>query len=378
MKKILILGAGVMQVPVIQKVSAMGFIPVVADYDSNAPGFKYSASNYVTSTLDYEGILEVAQKEQVDGILTTSDAPVRIVAKVAKVLGLNAMSEVTADICTNKLKQRVLFRESNIGCPNFEIVHSNNREIQFDTYPCIVKPIDSSASRGVSIAHSQSELKSCIDNAFVYSKSDRILVEQFVEGREYSVETFTQHGHTHMIAITEKHLLNNGYFVENTHIEPAGVSAEEANLIYIEVLKAINAVGLDNAPSHTEVKIWNGKVFIIEMACRLGGDYITSDLVPLSSGVDMLENLILAAIGQDINVTNKLQKFSAVQFVNNFNYNNCKSFIANNSNSIIRYEIEPFENKVIKNSLDRLGYIIIQRESRIEIDDTLTLLNKNE
>lgn len=378
MKKILILGAGTMQVPVIQKVGSMGFIPIVADYNPNAPGFKYATSNHIISTLDYNGILDVAKKEKVDGILTTSDAPVCIVAKVAQVLGLTAMSERTADICTNKLKQRLLFSEKNIGCPAFKIVQTDHRNILFDIYPCIVKPIDSSASRGVSIAHSQTELNRCIDYAFIYSKSDRVLVEQFVEGREFSVETFTQHGTTHVIAITEKHLLDNGYFVENTHIEPANITEAEAELIRNEVIKAIEVVGLDNAPSHTEVKLWKGKVYIIEMACRLGGDYITSDLVPLSTGVDMLANLIYTAVGQNIDVTRKIQKFSAIQFVNNFNYNNCKSFIENSDSQIVRYEIEPFDEKIIKNSLDRLGYIIFQRETRTEIDHILEILQKNE
>lgn len=373
MKKILVLGAGIMQIPIIKKIKSLGFIPIVADYADDAPGFKFSDNNYIVSTLDYEGILKVAIDEQVDGILTTSDAPVQVVSKVAKKLGLNAMSEETAIICTNKLKQRILFNENNVGSPLFEIVDTNARDIKFATFPCIVKPIDSSASRGVTIVNNPGELRKSIDYAFEYSKSDKVLVEQFVGGREFSVETLTQDGETTIIAITEKHLLDNGYFVENIHIEPATITEEEEGLIKEEVAKAILAVELNNAPSHTEVKLWNEKVYIIEMACRLGGDYITSDLVPLSTGVDMSENLIRLSLGEKIDVLQKRHRFAAVQFINNINYEVCKDYIEN-SNNIVRYEIGQYSDKVIKNSLDRLGYIIIECDSRERINTELSKL----
>lgn len=362
-KKILVLGAGIMQIPVIKKVKEMGYTPIIADYAVNAPGFKYSDKNYIVSTLDYEGILSLAQKEQVDGILTTSDAPVQVVARVAKQLGFNAMSEETAEICTNKLKQRILFKENNIGCPDFVIVHTDSRDMTFSSFPCIVKPVDSSASRGVSIADNVDELRKAIDYAFVFSKSETVLVEQFIGGREFSVETFTQNKKTTIVAITEKHLLDNGYFVENIHIEPADITSCEVELIQKEVMNAIASVGLDNAPSHTEVKLWKGKVYIIEMACRLGGDYITSDLCPLSTGVDMLENLVKVSVGEMINVNHKKSRSAAVQFINNFNYDSCKLYIEMNKDKIVRYEIEPYSERTIKNSLDRLGYIIIEGEN---------------
>lgn len=363
-KKILVLGAGIMQIPVIKKISELGYTSIVADFAADAPGFKFSDNNHIVSTLDYEGILSIAKKERVDGILTTSDAPVRVVAKVAKQLGFNAMSEETAEICTNKLKQRILFKENNVGSPDFVIVHSSSRDISFSSFPCIVKPIDSSASRGVSIAKNADDLRNAIDYAFEFSKSETVLVEQFIEGREFSVETFTQNNETTVVSITEKHLLDNGYFVENTHIEPANITDCENELIKKEVMNAIASIGLDNAPSHTEVKLWNGKVYIIEIACRLGGDYITSDLCPLSTGVDMLENLVKVSVGEKVNVSHKKTKCAAVQFINNFNYESCKLYIELNKDNIVRYEIQPYSDKTIKNSLDRLGYIIIEGDDQ--------------
>lgn len=361
-----------MQIPIIKKVNELGYISVVADYDPSAPGFRCSNIKYVVSTLDYDGILDVATSEKVAGILTTSDAPVCVVAKVAKQLGLHAMSEETAEICTNKLKQRILFRDNNIGSPFFEIVDTKARDVEFPSFPCIVKPVDSSASRGVTLVHKAEGLRASIDYAFEYSKSDNVLVEQFVEGREFSVETFTQDKKTTVVAITEKHLLDNGYFVENIHIEPADVTDFEAHLIKTEVMKAIEAVGLDNAPSHTEVKLWNGKVYIIEMACRLGGDYITSDLVPLSTGIDMSANLVKISVGDRIDVVQTKTHCAAVQFINNFNYSVCKRYVDSNNTHIMRYEIAPYSDTLIRNSLDRLGYIIIAGSNRDMINVELS------
>ena len=251
-------------------------------------------------------------------------------------------------------------------------MHTDSRNVSFSSFPCIVKPIDSSASRGVSIAENPDDLRNAIDYAFDFSKSETVLVEQFIEGREFSVETITQNKETTIIAITEKHLIDNGYFVENTHIEPANITASENELIKMEVMNAIASIGLDNAPSHTEVKLWNGKVFIIEIACRLGGDYITSDLCPLSTGVDMLENLVRISLGEKVNVNHKKSRCAAVQFINNFNYERCKSYIEHNKDNIVRYEIQPYSDKTIKNSLDRLGYIIIEGDDQEYIKSELS------
>ena len=112
----------------------------------------------------------------------------------------------------------------------------------------------------------------------LYSRHHQVLIEDFIVGREFSVETFTQNNETSIVAITEKMVIGEkqGYFVEDTHIEPARISEQEYKLIADTVLNAIKLIGLDNCPSHTEVKLNDTGAYIIEIACRLGGDYITS------------------------------------------------------------------------------------------------------
>lgn len=373
MKKILILGAGQMQLPIISLAKQLGHTTIVADYDPNAPGFKFADVKSTISTIDKDAVLELAKSEQVDGILTTSDYPVRVVAYVGEKLGLPAMTQQVAEVCTDKYQQRLLFRNNGINTPFFVQCDANSDLSHLTEFPYIVKPVDSSASRGVERVQTQEQLCKAVEAACELSRSGKAIVESFIGGKEFSVETLTQNGITHIIQITEKLTRGEeqGYFVEDTHIEPARISDAEADAIREEVLKAAKAIGVDNCPTHTEIKLWNGKPFIIEMACRLGGDYITSDLVPLSTGISMMDNLIRLSLGEEIDVEPMFSKWSCVQFLNEENYFKCKEFIATGDSHIKRSEVEEYKDSVIKNSLDRLGYVILQADTREEIEKVL-------
>ena len=374
MKRILILGAGQMQVPIIALAKKLGHTTIVADFDPEAPGFKYADVVSTVSTIDKEAVLQLAQKEHVDGILTTSDYPVRVVSYVGEKLGLPAMTQRVAEVCTNKYEQRQLFKESGVNTPFFIQCNQDSDLSGLTAFPFIVKPVDSSASRGVEEVHNASQLEEAVKAACELSRTGNAIVESFIGGKEFSVETLTQAGITHIVQITEKLTRGEeqGYFVEDTHIEPARISEVEANAIRTEVLKATKAVGVDNCPTHTEIKLWNGTPYIIEMACRLGGDYITSDLVPLSTGISMMENLIKLSLGEIIDTDVKFHKWSCVQFLNESNYYRCKDFIATSDSHIRNSEVGEYRDSVIKSSLDRLGYIVFQADTKQEIEDILT------
>lgn len=376
MKKLLILGAGQIQAPIIALAKKLGYCTVVADYDPKAPGFKYADVISTISTIDKEAVLRLAQEEKVDGLMTTSDYPVRVVSYVGEKLGLPSMTQRVARVCTNKYEQRRLFKESRVNSPFFIQCDQNSDLSGLTAFPYIVKPVDSSASRGVEEVHNASQLKEAVKNACKQSRIGNAIVESFIGGKEFSVETLTQGGITHIIQITEKLTRGEeqGYFVEDTHIEPARINEEETAAIRSEVIKATKAVGIDNCPTHTEIKLWDGKPYIIEMACRLGGDYITSDLVPLSTGISMMENLIHLSLGEPIDVEPKYHKWSCVQFLNEANYFRCKDFIATNDARIRKSEVGEYRDNVIKSSLDRLGYVIVQAETREEIENILSMI----
>ena len=363
-----------MQIPVIQKVNEMEHESIALDYDEKAVGFKYAQKKYLVSSTDAEKVLEVAKKEKVDAILTTSDYPVNVVAKVCKILNLPAMTPEVANICTNKYLQRKLFSDNGINAPKFYLISDDKGIEKYKDFPYIIKPVDSSASRGVKKVADIEEMREAIKDAIEYSRSGQVLIEQFIGGKEFSVETLTQNNETTIVNITEKLVIGEdyGYFVEDTHIEPARISVEDWTLIEEQVRKALVCIKANNCPSHTEVKLWNGKAYIIEIACRLGGDYITSDLVPLSTGIDMLANLVNLALGKPINVERKISKISMVQFLNHDNYEHCLQFIEENKDRIFRYEVKPKHNNSIKSSLDRMGYIIMQLGDIKECDEVLS------
>ena len=373
-KRLLILGAGEMQVPVIRKANDMGLHTIVADMDANAPGMGYASEPVLVSTMDKEGVLECAKRHSVDGILTTSDAPVNVVSYVGEQLGLPSMSTEVAKICTNKYLQREMFAANGIDVPFFMLCDKDTDLGTLQDYPYIVKPVDSSASREVKKVTNHKELVLAFSEALGYSRTGKAIVEGFITGREFSVETYTQNNKTTVVTITEKLCIGEaeGFFVEDTHIEPARITKQEWELVSETVSKALCLIGLNNCPSHTEIKLNESGAYIIEIACRLGGDYITSDLVPLSTGIDMLRNLVNCSLGLPVDVLRKHEKCSAVQFLNPLNYQRCVDFLSSSrSSAVFRSEIRPYSEKKIKNSLDRLGYIILQTDSMEELESIL-------
>ena len=141
------------------------------------------------------------------------------------------------------------------------------------------------------------------------------------------------------------------------------------------VFDLISAINLNNSSSHTEIILSEKKAYIIEIGARLGGDFITSDLVPLATGVDMLKNIIQMSINEEIDLNVKYNKYSAVQFITPDNYFSASEFIKKKRKELIKYNLKPYKKKIIKNSLDRLGYIILQTSAKDELENIIKIIN---
>uniref|UniRef100_UPI0040473D11 ATP-grasp domain-containing protein n=1 Tax=Algoriphagus sp. TaxID=1872435 RepID=UPI0040473D11 len=379
MKKILVLGASDIQVPLILKCKENGLFTIVIDKDINAIGGKFADLFLEISTNDLPSICNLVQEQNLDAIITTSDFPVQIVSKVASQFNLISCSIYVAELCTNKFWQRSFLEDSGFHIPRYELIEKFESLLHFSKNPFVLKPIDSSGSRGVKLVTKNDDLVQCYLSSKLFSKSGVLIAEEFIGGREFSVETLSQNGITKIIAITEKHLIgqNNGYFVEDCHIIPANLDQDEINLINDVVIGAANKIGFDNCGGHIEIKLFNKEVYIIEMACRLGGDFISSELVPLATGVDMLQNLINISLGVQIDTKHKTANFAAVQFINKYNYIYCKSEIESNNKLIVKSEIKPYMNIEPSNSFERLGYIVLKSDSENELRDFIALASEN-
>lgn len=374
-KKIMILGASILQFPAIEKARQMGLKTVVVDMNPDAIGFKIADICEVISTIDIPKVVEAAKRNHVDGIMTlATDMPMKTVAAVAKEMGLIGISEDTALKATNKAEMRKCLREKNVPIPKFYRVSELDQynTIITDFQSCIVKPADSSGSRGVYLVQNTSN-KVSVDEAFQHSKkfsrSGDIVVEEYMQGPEVSVETLSIDGVVHVIQITDKLTTGAPFFVEMGHSQPSQLSEEiQANIKDVAV-QAIQALGISIGPSHTEIIVTSDGAKIVEIGARLGGDCITTHLVPLSTGVDMVEYCIRISLGEVPNILPKWNKGAAIRY-----FDSCEGIIQNITGVDMARNIPgvvdvAFVKRIgdsivnIESSADRIGFIIAKAET---------------
>ena len=321
-KKLMILGASILQLPAIEKAKEMGLDVVVVDMNPDAVGFNVPGiEKEIISTIDIQAVISAAKSHKIDGIMTlATDMPMRTVAAVAKEMNLIGIDEETALKATNKAEMRKALQVSNVPIPKFYVV-SNKEEYkevvkQFNV-PFIVKPADSSGSRGifeVKDIHNDDLIIEAYDYCHPFSKVGDVVVEEYMEGPEVSVETLTVNGECHVIQITDKLTTGAPHYVEMGHSQPTMLSKEISEQIS-KVAKAANkAIGIKNGPSHTEIIVTKEGPKIVELGARLGGDNITTHLVPLSTGVNMVECCIKIALGEIPDIKKKWHKGSAIRY----------------------------------------------------------------
>lgn len=391
MKKIMILGAGILQLPAIERAIEMGLGVIAVDMNPSAVGFGVpGVVKEIISTIDIPAILESAKKHQIDGIITlASDMPMQSVAVVSHEIGLIGISKDTALKATNKAFMRDALKKAEVPVPLYFRV--NGKEAFIDAvekvkaagYKCIVKPADNSGSRGVDLLKDGTDLNAAYEYTARYSRSGEIVVEEFMEGSEVSVETLAVDGNVHVIQITDKLTTGAPYFVEMGHSQPSRLSDEMKSKIAKVAIAANKAIGIQNGPSHTEIKVTKDGPKIVELGARLGGDCITTHLVPLSTGVDMVECCIRIALGEKPDISPKWNKGSAIRYLKT------GTGIVKEINGIEEARELPGIRQVsivhgvgenvgeIKSSVDRVGFVIAQADNAmLAIADCVKALEK--
>ena len=293
LKKVLILGGSRLQVPAIEAAQRLGFSVLCADRDPDAVGFGVADACSLTSTLDAAAIERLALEEGASYVITsTSDAPVRVAALVSENLGLpTGISYANAVCATQKDSMRLRFAECGIPMPDFRIcstVEEFESALGHFGYDCIAKPADSAASRGVRLINA-ADRRARADLLFKefasFSRKGVVMVEERVRGFEVSVESMTLGGATTVVSVTDKLTTEPPYFVELGHSEPSRLPVEAQKRICQVAKKVVEAIGIVDGPAHTEIMLTEDGPKVIEMAARLGGDFISSRLVPLSTGI---------------------------------------------------------------------------------------------
>lgn len=302
MRRLVIIGANDFQNQLILKAKSLGYETHVFAWEDGAVGKETADFFYPISIVEKEEIFQKCKSITPDGVCSiASDLASITVNYVAEKLGLPCNNTKYSDIQTNKYKMREALKNAGISCPKYVLAdESFTRETIADfSFPVIVKPTDRSGSRCVMKLETVEGIEDAIKQACKVSFEKKAIVEEYIDGAEYSMETISFRGSHYYLATTEKFTTGAPHFIETGHRQPSGLSDEINESAKNVVFRALDALHIENSAGHSEFKVdERGNVHIIEIGARMGGDCIGSDLVYLSTGNDFMKMVIDVACGQ--------------------------------------------------------------------------------
>ncbi len=374
-RKLAIIGASDLQLPLIEKAKAMDLETHVFAWAAGDVGETAADYFYPISIVDTDEIIRECEKIRPDGVATiASDLAAITVIKVATALGLPCNPIETATIATNKYAMRQTFRDAGIPTPQFTKVSPNDIPEQINSFcfPIIVKPTDRSGSRGIYKLETKESLHEAIKEACEQSFEKKAIIEEYIEGKEYSCECITQNGVHHMLAITKKFTTGAPHFIETGHMEPSGLSTDTSEKVKEQVYKALDALHVRTGASHSEFKVdpKTGEIRLIEIGARMGGDCIGSDLVYLSAGYDFVQMTIQCALGEPISLRkDPSHPVAAIRFImNEDDYKHYESMNETAKACIIRTSnIHKPKRSMALDSSTRSGFFIVTGNTAEEV-----------
>jgi biotin carboxylase len=375
-KRFLVVGASILQLPAILRAKAMGFYVGVADYNPNAIGIPYADEYFNVSTIDVEGITKAAQLFHPDGMMTlATDMPMRAIAAASEACKIPGISYETAIKATDKAEMMKAFEEHGVEHPWYYVARGKD---EFDTikqmvtFPCIIKPTDNAGSRGVVLAHDKKELEKAYEYSHSEAREGTVIVEEYLQGPEFSIEVMVVDGEPNILQITDKLTTGAPHFVEMGHSQPSRQSEENQEKICNLAIRACKAVGIQIGPAHVELVLTKEGPKMVELGARLGGDCITTHLVPLSTGIDMVSASIDVACGRKPDIMSKFNKGSAIR------YFHTSAGVLRAVDGIEEAKQIPGVQEImivkdmgteimdIGNSVDRIGFVIAQADTAEE------------
>lgn len=365
-ERIAVLGANEPLISFYKQAKALGYEIIGIATEQGAVCKQYCHRFYPVSFADKDKVIDICKKENVDGILSFSlESALPTVAYVANKLGLISNSLESIELTQSKYAQRQALEKHGIPVPKYYLIEDESELAKVDCrFPVIVKPVDSGGSRGICKVEKSEQLKDAYYYARTYSRTSHVIIEEFVDGREFSVEYISHQGKHYFLQITDKVTSGAPRFVEMQHHQPADIPESVWLRIQQMVEKALTALKIENSASHTEIK-WNSndELYIIETGARMGGDYISSDLVRLSTGYDFVKGAIKLAVNKFEEPTFPKRMHSGVYFY---------SQLAPEIGDVIRhhekwpeiveweYSDEPLME--VMSNADRRGYFLYQKQ----------------
>lgn len=317
MNRIAVIGANEPLLPFYKLAHELGYYIIGIAWEQGAVCKRYCNKFHPVSFAEKELVLKICQEEKIDGITSFSlESALPTVIYVAQAMGLVSNTEECLRLTSDKFSQREAFANNNIKVPQYYLISDEVQLASLDIrYPVIVKPVDSGGSQGIFKLDDSTDLYKAYHFAKEYSKTCRVIIEEFIEGREFSVEFISHNGVHYFLQITDKVTSGAPHFIEMQHHQPADISLELVTQIKELVSKALDVLKIENSVSHTEIKLNHlGELYIIEIGARMGGDYITSNLVHLSTGYDLVDGAIKLACGKFTSPVFGISQYSGVYF----------------------------------------------------------------
>lgn len=309
MKKILIIGAGFLQSFIIKKAKEIGYETLAVDANPNAIGFRYANKYDIINIVDEKACLAYAQKENIDGVMTAAtDYGVLPAAYIAQEMCLPGLDYEVAKLIKNKYKVRKCLYEHQVD--DNKQAYEVNRDTNLCKlsskliFPVMVKPCDGSGSRGASRVDSKDTLESACQYAMNSSITHRATVETFIIGKEYGAEGFVVNGEIHVLGIMRKWMTEPPFYAELGHAIPTDLSNEVEQRAIQCVKNAIKALGINFGSVNIDLLITSeGKIHIIDVGARMGGNMIGTCVIPYGTGIDYMSNIIRSAVGDNVDLS---------------------------------------------------------------------------
>lgn len=382
--KILILGASEEMIPLMKLARKEGLQVLTTDRNHKSKGIPYSDIYLNIDASNIKAVLSVFDEYSPQAILTSSEALLPVVAKVCAQKGLPGMSEEVASISMDKYLFRKKMAEAGIKTPRFcfaQTVYDVRKAIAITDLPAIVKPVDYSGSAGVKRVKTLRQAEAAWENAHKVSPSGRVIIEQFIEGKEVSVETWSQNHKTNIAAITDKKVSDNDHFVELRHTIPSNLSEYEKFFVEQEVQKMASALSLNNCITHTELLITDKcrHPLLIETGARPGGDRIGLTLVEAATAINMSKIMLYLALGEPVPQQKAVKGFAAVQFVTTENLSKIQSkhnALIKDTNFVDHHLLKKDDPGRLTSSADRISFYIFRSKTRESLNNTLKVFDE--
>ncbi len=318
MKKLLMLGGANAQVPAIRRAKELGYYVITCDYLPQNPGHAFSDKYVNISTVNKENVLAFAEKEEIDGIIAyASDPSAMTAAYVSDILQLPGASFPSVQMLCEKDLFRMFQKEKGFIVPEFVSVNEESelyKLIPKLIFPCMVKPVDSSGSKGVSKVESEEQVFEAVRTALGFSRCGRVIIEQYIDTPYYQLhgDGVVIDGKLSFVALGDQRFHNS---VPIGSSLPSTIDTELQEKVYREVSAQIEKSGFRCGGVNIEVRVaQTGEVYVIEIGPRTGGNYVPQ-LMELATGEDEMTAVLQMAMGDQTSIRKAHTIQSCFQYI---------------------------------------------------------------